>query len=111
MRILALTSLIGVLVLTACGHKEPEEAPANNMTLPYEEDLPTDDTPAPANVQNTVKPVPPPEIPVEQQTLDDADATGLTARLPGAEEEAMVPATPPAAPSATTAPDNPPAAQ
>lgn len=111
MRILALTSLIAVLALAACGQKEPEETPANNTALPYEEDLPTDDTPAPANVQNTAKPAPPPEIPVEQQTLDDADATGLTARLPGAEEEAVVPATPPAVPSTTPAPDTTPAAQ
>lgn len=55
-----------------------EVAPAENLTLP---------PPAPVNATNAAEPnAPPPEVSDEQQTQDDADATGMTARVARGDE-------------------------
>jgi hypothetical protein len=91
---------VGLLALSACG-KKPEEAPVENNEVIEE----------PANV---IAPAPPPEAPVEtnsaapvtnrvappeiteeQQMQDDAEATGMTSRLPDDEGQTAVVAAPP----------------
>ncbi|MCJ8158920.1 hypothetical protein [Sphingomonas sp. LaA6.9] len=95
---IALLSLAGALALAGCGRSEPEpdegnfdnaaiEAPAPDIEMPAE-NLAT----PPENVTNAVPPAaPPPEFTEDEQMLDDADATGLTARLPQNETESPSP--------------------
>lgn len=86
--------LAACVLLAACSGKGPEPLPENTATeTPVDESVPTvveepDEVLPPANVANTAKALPPPELPDEQQIRDDADATGLTARLPEDSEAA-----------------------
>ncbi|MDX3908604.1 MAG: hypothetical protein QHC67_02170 [Sphingobium sp.] len=94
MRRIALFTLAGALALSACDRKPAEEPqPANNMMEVPQETIPADEAEAPAAVPNNTTPAappaPPPEISEDQQMQDDADATGMTARLP--EESSGVP--------------------
>jgi len=87
MRKIALLTLAGALSLSAC-NREPAEEPqaANNMMEVPEESIPANEDEAPAAVPNNTTPAapvaPPPQVSEDQQMQDDADATGLTARLP-----------------------------
>ncbi|WOK36540.1 hypothetical protein [Sphingomonas sp. C3-2] len=91
MRKIAFAAIAGTLVLSACNSK-PEEAPVENETLNI-----TVDEPVVNEVVNIVEPekpvvnetppaAPPPEVSEEEQMLDDADATGLTSRLPRSDD-------------------------
>jgi hypothetical protein len=82
--------IAGTLALSACGKKEEpivSGAEDNIVTeMPIEDSpaLNSVDVPAPANaavnITNTV--APPPAFSDTEQMRDDADATGLTSRLP-----------------------------
>jgi protein-disulfide isomerase len=84
---------LAALSLSACGKKEEEvteNIQENIVTeVPIDEAIPAnvDDAPPPApaplNVTNTV--APPPAFTDKEQMRDDADATGLTSRLPSDE--------------------------
>ncbi len=83
-----LALFVGLLALSACG-KKPEEAPvSNNDVVEEPQNVPVEDLDAgpPPAEDNSVKPVEnrvaPPEISEEQQMQDDAEATGMTSRLP-----------------------------
>jgi len=92
-KIAILTLAASALALSACGSKEPEAVEIENTeNIEMPEDLtPTNETPAPENVTNEVAPAaPPPAFSDDEQIRDDADATGLTARLPRNESEAPV---------------------
>lgn len=87
----SLALFAGVLALGACGKKPQEEPVENNVIVEEPEDVPVEnftDAPPPP-VTNIVKPVEnrvaPPEISEEQQMQDDAEATGMTSRLPDEE--------------------------
>ena len=82
---LAATAL---LTLSAC-HKKAEEPVAvenglNDMNADEQQPVETPPVlePEPTNNMASAAPPPPPPVPEDQQTLDDADATGLTSRLP-----------------------------
>lgn len=87
-----LTVLAGVLALAGCDTKTPDDASLRNEVteVPQEEPVespavrlpqgPTNMATGPANLAE------PPQVSEEQQMLDDADATGLTTRLPEASE-------------------------
>lgn len=89
-RTASILALAAVFSLSACGKKE--EAVTENMQenvvteVPVDEAIPAnvDDAPPPApaplNVTNTA--APPPAFTDKEQMRDDADATGLTSRLP-----------------------------
>ena len=88
--------MAGALVITGCQKGPPAEdqaplenveniddaVPVENMTMP-----PVPNATNTANAANAV--APPPKVSDDVQTRDDADATGLTARLP--ENETMLP--------------------
>jgi hypothetical protein len=85
MRKIALAALAGAFALSACG-KQEEEAPAtNNMVEPPVENViieePEAPLPPPSNNSAAPEPAPPPTISELQQIQDDAEATGMTARL------------------------------
>lgn len=84
MRHIALFALAGALALSACGKKAEEEAPmTNNLVEPPADLEPINEAvPPPPPAENIAVAAPPPEVSDDQQMLDDADATGLTARLP-----------------------------
>lgn len=91
MRKIAIITLAGALALGACGRGESETQPIENEAIDNEVEV--IEEPAPINVvepepevNNTTPAAPPPEISEEEQMLDDADATGLTARLPQDDE-------------------------
>ena len=76
------------LSLAACGHKEEEAVPDANLTsitVPDEELTANVATEAPVALptENTAEATPaaPVDIAPEEQTQDDADATGMTARV------------------------------
>ncbi|MCU6455032.1 hypothetical protein LPN01_13175 [Sphingomonas sp. A2-49] len=83
----------GLLMLAACSRSGPEQAPeAENMAeaTPVEDVTPVappSDEPAPVETNaidaNAVAIAPPPEAPTapDAQMLEDADATGMTARV------------------------------
>jgi len=91
----SLLALTGIFFLSACDwgkKKEDEVLPldnaANEMANNVVEEIPDAAPPArneTLNVSNTVAPPAPPPVTEDQQTLDDADATGLTSRLPEAD--------------------------
>lgn len=93
--------LIGaaLTMLMAAGCRKADEPPVENRTIeqpaqaqaaePEAEPAPVTAEPvAPANV-DVAEPKPAPEPSADQQVLDDADATGMTARVSrgGAEDE------------------------
>jgi len=76
-----------LLALFAAACNKPAEQPATetNITEPAKP-APPPPPPKPAPVAEVPKPEvpkapPPPEVPADQQVLDDADATGMTARV------------------------------
>jgi hypothetical protein len=92
-KIAILTLAVGTLALAACGSKEPEQPVIeNNEAAETPEDLtPPNETLPDVNVTNEVAPAaPPPAFSDDEQMRDDADATGLTSRLPQNETEAPV---------------------
>lgn len=96
---IALVAAAG-LSLAACGHKEEEAAPDANLTsITVPEDTTATnvvvETPTPEPTVNVVEPSPAPTIAItpDEQTQDDADATGMTARVSRDEgEESAKPA-------------------
>jgi hypothetical protein len=85
MRKTSLLILTGALALAACGKKPEEASPTNNLVEPPVENViveePEAPAPEPGNNAAAAKPAPPPSISEQQQIQDDADATGMTARL------------------------------
>jgi hypothetical protein len=85
MRKLLFVALSGALALSACGKKEetPEVEAANNLVAPPDENVIDANmaAPPPAEESNAATPAPPPQISEDQQILDDAAASGMTARL------------------------------
>lgn len=90
MRKVVLMPLAAALALAACSKDQP--APVNEENNTIEELEPTEAplnnaAPPVENLTNETPPAaPPPEVSDQEQILDDADATGLTARLPAAGE-------------------------
>jgi len=82
-----LLPLAAAVALGACSDREPEqpdtgeENAVSAPVVPDEAPPPPEPEAAPGNVQAAPKEAPPPEIPDDQQVLDDAAATGMTARL------------------------------
>ncbi|MET0362293.1 MAG: hypothetical protein ABW048_11160 [Sphingobium sp.] len=94
---LSLAVLAGILALGACGKKPHEEPVENDLILNEPENVTNEVTPPPPPPPaetNSVAPVDnraaPPEITEEQQMQDDADATGMTSRLPDDEGRSAV---------------------
>lgn len=86
-RTIALLTLAGALALSACGKKDEDTGPTtNNMVEPPVENVVIDEPdaalPEPTNNVATPSPAPPPSVSEQQQILDDAEATGMTSRLP-----------------------------
>jgi hypothetical protein len=86
---LLLAAAIATASLAACSRSEPEAPPETpNVELPAEpaNALPTEPAPLPepspiANVATNVSDLPPDEAPApDEQVLDDASITGMTAR-------------------------------
>ncbi|HEX7821154.1 MAG TPA: hypothetical protein VF463_11110 [Sphingobium sp.] len=83
-------ALLGVLLaLAACGKKPHEEPVQNEETIEEPDNVTVEEVnPAapPAAETNSAKPVEnrvaPPEVSEEQQMQDDAEASGMTSRLP-----------------------------
>lgn len=75
------------LSLAACGHKEEEAAPDANLTnITVPEDAPVNlptEAPVALPTENTAEATPaaPVDVAPTEQTQDDADATGMTARV------------------------------
>lgn len=88
MRKIIFIALTGALALSACSKKE--EAPVtNNLVEPPVENVIIEEPEAPAPAPDngaSLEPAPPPAISEQQQIQDDADATGMTARLSRDEE-------------------------
>ena len=85
-RLLAATVML--VALSACQRSAPEAVIVTNNTVEIAvEPPPVDATAAavPANATNVVAAAPPPAFEDSEQMRDDADATGLTARLPDGE--------------------------
>ncbi|SEI61895.1 hypothetical protein SAMN05518849_101305 [Sphingobium sp. AP50] len=93
MRKIALIALAGALALAACGKKEEEAPVTNNLVEPPVENVIVDEPEAPLpEVQNNAvaTPVaPPPSVSEQQQIQDDAEATGMTSRLPEGGEQSQ----------------------
>jgi len=93
MRNIAFAALIGALALSACGKKEEEAPVVNNLVEPPVENVIIEepDTALPMPSNNAVAPTPaaPPSVSEQQQILDDADAIGMTARLPDMRDDAQ----------------------
>lgn len=91
MRIRTIIVLAGAIALAACGKSAPEESIPENEIV--QENIVEDErdsvieNAAPPEPENAATPAPAPEVSDEIQMLDDADATGLTARLPQSGEE------------------------
>ena len=76
------------LALAACNSApqplNDDEVAANAMDN-VEEIMPDENAmvaPPPVNLTNTARAAPPPEVSDEEQVREDAEATGMTARLP-----------------------------
>nr|WP_294814982.1 hypothetical protein [uncultured Sphingomonas sp.] len=90
-RIAMFASVIGVLALGACGGgKDEAETPTTNVgnMAPIEVDnsaatAPTEAPAAPPmdNASTASEPAPTADLSADEQTQDDADATGMTARV------------------------------
>lgn len=91
MRKFALAALAGALALSACGKKEEEAPLVNNLVEPPIENVIIEEPEAPSAPGNNVaapEPAPPPAISEQQQIQDDAEATGMTARLDSGDDGA-----------------------
>lgn len=89
MRKAGILTLATTLALAACNTSAPEKLPDDNMSEigNVSDNIDVAMTPPPVeNVSNstneTAKAAPAPGFTEEQQIRDDADATGMTARLP-----------------------------
>jgi hypothetical protein len=88
-RIALLAPVIGGLALAACGGKDKAEAPTSNVEnmtpIEVENTATTVPTEAPAAPRidnaNTESAPAQPSLSSDEQTRDDADATGMTARV------------------------------
>lgn len=94
MRKIAFIALTGALALAACGKKEEEDRSVpNNMVEPPIENVvveePEAPLPEPQNNAVATPPAPPPAVSEQQQILDDAEATGMTSRLPEGGEQSQ----------------------
>lgn len=89
-RLALLLPLAALIAVGACRDREPEQPDTANEGAITEPVIPDDVAPAPqpepAPEPDTApaapKEAPPPEIPDDQQVLDDAAAVGMTARMP-----------------------------
>ncbi len=87
MRTFAFAALAGALLLSACGKKE-EDAPSvtNELVEPPVENViveePEAPLPEPQNEAVATPAAPAPSVSEQQQIQDDAEATGMTSRLP-----------------------------
>ena len=89
---LVAAGLLALSVLAGCSRSEPDQPPIDNAlidespsaeptpTATPEEPAPAPVEPAPAPTANAVAPPPAAAIAPDEQMLDDADATGMTAR-------------------------------
>jgi hypothetical protein len=88
MRKFTTVALVAVIGLAGCNSAPPEKLPEDNYVEVANETANTAvDFPLPvenaSNAANSVAPAaPPPTLSEQQQMNDDADATGMTARLP-----------------------------
>lgn len=93
MRKFAFIALAGALALAACGKKEEEAPVTNNLVEPPVENViieePEAPLPDPQNNAVATPAAPPPSISEQQQILDDAEATGMTSRLPEGGEQSQ----------------------
>ncbi|MEH3047182.1 hypothetical protein [Sphingomonas adhaesiva] len=95
---LLLAAALTTAALSACSRSEPDPVPEANVDMPAEpiNALPVEPAPLPeptpvANAVENVADVPPEEAPApDEQVLDDASITGMTARAQrdGATDEA-----------------------
>ncbi len=92
MRKAGFSTLAAALALAACNSSAPEKLPDDNMSEIGNLSDNVDVAVPPAPVENaanatneTAKPAPAPGFTEEQQIKDDADATGMTSRLPDEE--------------------------
>ncbi|MGF7169279.1 PBP1b-binding outer membrane lipoprotein LpoB [Sphingobium xanthum] len=77
-------ALAATFVLAGC-NGEPDKQPVNDTNLSDEvplNSIPPETMPTPANAAPVENKVAPPEFSDEQQIQDDAEATGMTSRLP-----------------------------
>ncbi|HEY0315827.1 MAG TPA: hypothetical protein VGC28_06120 [Sphingomonas sp.] len=83
MKLSVMAIMGGALLLASC--KQHQEPPVQNEPTEAAQPVVARPKPAPAATPKPAapkpKPKPLPETPVEQQVLDDADATGMTARV------------------------------
>lgn len=90
-------TLAVMIALAGCNGRRDDETinDANVMNVPEEEapsePVPFNDSQIPSNTAAVENRISPPEISEEQQIQDDADATGMTSRLPD-ENETPLPA-------------------
>lgn len=88
---LAAAGLLAITALAGCSRSEPDEAPPTENAVTDETPPPVEETrapepapapaePAPAPSANAATPPPAPAVAPDEQMLDDADATGMTAR-------------------------------
>ena len=88
---LAAAGLLALTVLAGCSRSEPDEAPPVENVSEAPQPLPEDTrvsepepapapAPAPVAISDAVAPPPAADIAPDEQMLDDADATGMTAR-------------------------------
>ena len=86
---LLIAAALAAAALTACSRSEPEQVPETNLDMPAEPEnaLPVEPAPLPepsptvANLAENVTDLPPEEAPApDEQVLDDASITGMTAR-------------------------------
>ncbi|MES2175207.1 MAG: hypothetical protein V4523_14840 [Pseudomonadota bacterium] len=94
MRKLALAALAGALLLSACGKKEEDDTSVtNNLVEPPVENViveePEAPLPEPQNNAVATPAAPPPSVSELQQIQDDAEATGMTSRLPEGGEQSQ----------------------
>jgi hypothetical protein len=99
----ATAGLLALSVLAGCSRSNSDEAPVDNALTeeaqpmgeeaPPPEPEPAPVAPAPVAATNIVAPPPAAEIAPDEQMLDDADATGMTARAKRDAPAAEVPQT------------------
>jgi type IV secretory pathway VirB10-like protein len=93
MRKIALFALVGALALSACGKKEEDTPVTNNLVEPPVENViveePEAPLPEPQNNAVATPVAPPPSVSEQQQIQDDAEATGMTSRLPEGGEQSQ----------------------
>jgi hypothetical protein len=84
--------MLGALALSGCGRKDHQDDAIDNVTNEvgnsvnmsgFDADNITTPESVPAPVENVTRAAPPPPTPSQdQQILEDAEASGMTARLP-----------------------------